>query len=311
MSRMTLANVRSGPMDKPLRVLLYGTEGVGKTTFGAAAPSPVFLGVESGGERLDIDRFPEPKNWGEIHEAIQTLTREKHDRKTLVIDTLDWIEPLCWAETCRQAGESNIDGRTPGSNFGYHKGYDAAVDTWRELLAALEILRNTAGMNLVLLAHAWVKTFKNPLGEDFDRYQMKLNQKAAGLLTEWPDAVLFADYEDHTYRPPGASDKTLAKGINPTDGGARILHTQRRATWVAKNRYDLPARLPLDWHAFVAAIGKPAEPAALVAELEQLKPSLPDARQKVLANAINKCRKSAVKLTKLVDRVKAEIGIAS
>jgi len=293
--RMQLSAVRRGRLDRPIRILLYGQPGVGKSTFAAGAPSPIFLGGEDGTEQLDVARFPEPQCWQDVLDGIGLLTTEQHDYRTLVVDTLDWLEPLVFAHVCAAAKKPDIEA------FGYGKGYVAALDAWRVMLAALDRLRGT-GVHLVLLAHAQVRTFRNPTAEDFDRYELKLNAKAAGLLTEWPDAVLFAQYEDLTHK-----QNDRAKAITT---GARYLHTEHRPAWVAKNRYDLPPKLPLDWASFVGAIGQPADPIKLLAELEQLAPSLPADRQTALSRAMSLIGNDAVKLSKLVDKVRAEVGLA-
>jgi len=260
---MSLAKVVRGKLKKPVRVLVYGIEGVGKSTFAAGAPSPIFLGAEDGTSELDVARFPEPKTWLDALDAIEELTVGEHDYRTVVIDTLDWLEPMCWAHVC--AGRKDKAGKpiTEIEGFGYGKGYTAALDAWRQLTAALERMRKR-DINTVLIAHSWIKSFKNPAGEDFDRYEMKLHQKAAGLLREWSDAVLFATHETLTYEANGR-----VKGIS---SGARVLYTERCAAWDAKNRYDLPNVLPLDWTAFAEAVEahQPATPEVLRAHIEAL-----------------------------------------
>jgi len=251
--RMSLTKVVSGRIAKPVRVLVWGTEGIGKSTFGASAPSPIFLGAEDGTSELDVARFPEPSTWQDAHDAIAELTNVQHEYKTLVIDTLDWLEPLCWRAVCAKGDRGKrVDSI---EELPYGRGYTAALDEWRRLLSAVERLRSSRGMHVVLLAHAWIKPFKNPDGDDFDRYELKLHAKAGGLLKEWCDAVLFANYETLTREANGRS-----KGVST---GARVLHTQRRAAYDSKNRYDLPETLPLDWHAFIEAVAahRPADPA--------------------------------------------------
>ena len=241
-SRMTLASVVRGKLQQPIRVVLYGVEGIGKSTFGASAPSPIFLGAEDGTAQLDVARFPKPESFADVFEAIRVLGTSEHDFKTLVVDTLDWLEPIIWAHICERDKQENIEA------YGYGKGYQTALDEWRKVLAALERLRQAKGMHLVLVAHSWVKSFKNPTGDDFDRYEMKLHAKAGGLVKEWADAVLFANYETYAHK----DEKT--KRVRGVDTGARLLFSERRAAWDAKNRYSLPESLPLSWADFEAAV---------------------------------------------------------
>jgi len=132
--RMTLTNVSKGKIAKPVRVLLFGVEGVGKTTFASKAPRPIFLGPEDGSSELDVERFPEPHSWPEILEAVDTLTAESHEYQTLVVDTLDWIEPFCWAQVCTKPDDKGIL-HDQIEDFGFGKGYNKALDEWRVFLS--------------------------------------------------------------------------------------------------------------------------------------------------------------------------------
>jgi hypothetical protein len=248
--RMTLTAVRRGKIpDAPKRVLLYGPEGIGKSTFAMGAPAPIFLCPEDGTAELDVARLPEPHAWTDVLDAVRLLSREKHDFQTLVVDTLDWIEPLCWEHVCAEEGWKSIE--TPG----YGKGYSEALKTWRALIAEIDKLRAARGMHVVMLGHSKVATFKNPEGEDYDRYSLKMHDKAGGLLKEWVDAALFANYETFVDK---ASKMARGKGLST---GARVIHTERRAAFDAKNRYGLPETIPLSWEDFAVAAGL-AAPAA-------------------------------------------------
>lgn len=256
--RMSLAAVRKGRItDHPMRVLLYGPEGIGKSTFAAGSPSPIFLCPEDGTAQLDVARLPEPQTWGDVMEAVHILTTQEHGYKTLVVDTLDWIEPLCWSYVCVKMGIQSIE------DAGYGKGYTAALDEWRKLIAALDGMRAKRGVHVILLAHSYVKTYKNPEGDDFDRYMLKLHDKTGGLLKEWSDAVLFSAYQTFVEKK-NKNDRT-AKAFA---SGARVVHTERRAAWDAKNRYGLPESIPLGWDEYVAAVDN-ADPTKRSAKLRE------------------------------------------
>lgn len=263
-SRMALTAITRGKLERPIRVLVYGVEGVGKSSFAADAPAPIFIAEADGTRHLDVPRFPQPVTWSDVLEAIENLIVADHAYRTLVIDTLDWLEPYVWQHVIahgRKSGGARIQSI---EDFGYGKGYAAALDQWRVFLGALERLRNARGMNVIMLAHCEIRNFKNPELDDFDRYQMKLHAKSAGLLREWCDVVMFAMHETLT-RKVGERYKGVASG-------ARVLYTERRAAWDAKNRFDLPDKLPLDWSAFVAATSahRPADPAQLQARIAEL-----------------------------------------
>ncbi len=297
--RMALANVTRGRIDRPDRILVIGQEGVGKTTFAAMAPSPIFLCSEDGTSHVDVARFPEPQSFSEVLDAVRMLIEDSHDFQTLVIDTVDWLEPLVWAAVCEDGKKPDIEA------FGYGKGYTAAVDRWRRLLRALDRARDVKNMGVILLAHAQIKTFKNPEGEDFDRYMGKLHEKSYGLIREWADHVLFARFQTYTVEKDGRH-----KGVSD---GARVLCTTRTAAYDAKNRADLPPELPLSWEDFAAARAahKPADPAKLEAEIVSLVETLadPDTTTKVTPY-LTTIRGDAAKLAHLVNRLRAKVAEA-
>ena len=240
---MTLSNIRKGLLKAPLRILVYGVEGVGKSSFAKDAEAPIFLGKENGTEELDVHRLPEPSTWSEVFEATAFLQHNDTPYKTLVIDPVNFLEPLCWAKVCVDNGWSSID------QTGYGKGYDAALDEWRRFVVALDRLREVRSMNIVLVAHAQVKGFNDPeSGESYDRYQLAMNAKAAGLLKQWASAVLFAKHEVATQRD------AKTKRVHARSNGTRTLYTEWSAAYDAKNRYNLPASLPLSWEDFIAAV---------------------------------------------------------
>ena len=231
-SRMTLASVVSGVKRAPARVLIYGVPKVGKSTWAAGAPAPIWLGLDAGTEHLDVARFPEPESFEDVLEAIRTLEGE-HPYKTLVVDPVNWIEPLIWKHLCSKNNWADIE--APG----YGKGYTAAVDVWRTFVAALDRLRER-GMHVVLVGHSTIKTLKNPEGDDYDRYQLPIHDKAAGLLTSWSDCILFAQHEIDAKKERGSS-KVKAIGT-----GYRLLRTQPAAAYEAGNRFSLQDPLPLE-----------------------------------------------------------------
>lgn len=254
--RMTLAAVTRGTIDRPLRVVLYGVEGIGKSTFGADAPAPIFLGAEDGTGHLDVARFPQPRTWADAIDALRVLHTEPHDYRTLVVDTVDWLEPLCWRAVCDAARKPDIEA------FGYGKGYLAALEEWRRFVHGLDALR-AKGMTVVLLAHALVRPFRNPEGEDYDRYTLKVNEKAAGLLREWADAVLFANYQSFGAKQQNGRAKNIGTG-------ARTLYTTHRPAADAKNRWSLPDELAMGWRPFADALAESRSPARVAAQRAEL-----------------------------------------
>lgn len=281
-----LAGAQKGKKQRPWRMLVYGVEGVGKSTLAAASPSPLFIG-EDGVNHLDAARLP-VDSWTGLRVAVRALATEQHDYKTVVFDTVDWIEPLNWAFCCQRDEEKSIEG------YGYGKGYVAAASEWGVLLSDLERLQRDRGLNVMLLGHCQQKTFKNPVGEDFDRYELKLNPKASGLLKEWCDAVLFANHEEFTKK----DERT--KRVRGVSTGARWLHTNRTAAFDAKNRFGFPEALPLQWADVEAAMAASVvDVPTLVAELKRKAAQLGGDDEKKVEAAIGRANGDAVKLGQL------------
>jgi len=294
---MSLNNITRGKQERPLRVILYGVEGVGKSTFASQAPNPIFLCAEDGTSHLDVARFPSPQTWTEVLEAIRVLTHEEHTFKTLVIDTLDWLEPLCWQHVCHIHGKKSIE------DFSYGKGFVIAVEQWRQLLGRLELLVRNRHMNVIMLAHGAVRRVDDPQAGQFDRYRLKLHEKSADVLREWVDAVLFARHEVKTIERNGR--------VRGMSSGVRLLHTTWTAAYDAKNRFDLPETLPLAWDEFEAAVRAhtPADVDKMKAELQELIPKLRDGADRAEKALRDWAGDNPARLAQLLDKVRGRIAL--
>jgi hypothetical protein len=298
-SRMTIANVTRGKVVGPARIIVYGVDGVGKSTFAAAAPNPIFLGAEDGTRHLDVARYPVPQTWAEVLEAVRNLTADAGGFKTFVIDTIDWTEPLLLAELCRREGVANRD----EIGGGYQKWIDAEVDEWRVLLAALERLQAAQKMNVVLLAHYIKKSVKNPDTEDYERFQLKLHDKHAGVLREWVEGVYFARHEQY------ADKDKKTKRVRGVSTGARLLFTRWTAAWDAKDRYNLPEQIPLDWNEFEnARASADVATEALKAEIERKAKELGGEIEKFARDYLVKNATNAVQLNLLNTKLNAKLA---
>ena len=245
---ISLASLKRSTALAPPRILVHGVAGVGKTTFAASAPGAVFVPTEDGIGALEVDHFPLARSFGEVMEALAALYDEPHDFGAVVVDSVDWLEPLIWAEACRQNNWGSIE------EPGYGKGYVAALDLWREYLDGLNALRDARGMTVIQIAHTDIKRFDSPEHEPYDRYVIKLHARASALLQEHSDVVLFANYRISTVKSDVGFNKRVTRALGT---GERVLHTAERPAFLAKNRYALPETLPLDWQAFAAAMPQP------------------------------------------------------
>lgn len=214
------------------KVIIYGPEGIGKSTFAAKFPEPVFIDTEGSTKDMDVARFEKPSSWPMLMDQIRYVKANPATCRTLVIDTADWAEQMCVADVCARYGKKGVE------DFGYGNGYVYAKEEFGRFLNALEEVVE-AGINVVLTAHAQMRKFEQPdeLGS-YDRWEMKLGKKTSSQTTplakEWADMVLFANYKTWTI---AADDKGKKHKVQ---GGARVMYTSHHPCWDAKNRYGMP-----------------------------------------------------------------------
>lgn len=232
--------VVKGPIVRPIRALVFGVEGVGKSTFAAGAPSPIFLDCEAGTLGLDTHRVL-INEWAKMMDVLAELNRDKtHPYRTVVIDTLDGLERKLLAHICQQNNVQSIE----DVGGGYGKGFTKMAEAWGALIQTLQILQIERGMHVIACAHAEIGTLRDPDGPEYNRWTLRMHKKTQAAWKGWMEEVLFATREVTTR---GKADK---KG----KGGTRILYTEWAPGRDAKNRHDLPPRLPLDWSAFAKAM---------------------------------------------------------
>jgi hypothetical protein len=232
----------------PPRVMVYGPHGLGKTTFGAGAPNPIFILTEDGLGLLSVDHFPVAKSEADVINAITSLYEEPHEYQTVIIDSLDWLENLIFAD---------VNNRYDAKDLAFGKGAVIAAERWRFILEGLAALRNDRNMSVVLLAHCTIKRFDSPEVEPYERYQPKLQDRSSALVQEWCDAVLFTNYKTVVTKADVGFNNQVRRGITT---GERLLHTTERPAYYAKNRYALPETLPLSWDSFQGAIDQAVAP---------------------------------------------------
>lgn len=242
--------LQQGKLTRPQKAVIYGPEGVGKSTLASQFPEPVFLDTEGGTHHLDVVRFPETSTWDDINAAISQLTTGNHSFKTLVIDTADWLEKRLTEAVCRKANKESIE------DFGYGKGYVILAEEFAKFLTSLDALLRR-GMHVVLLAHSTVRKFESPdQAGSYDRFELKLSKQVAPLLKEWADLILFANYVTKV----AESESGKKRGVG---GRERVLFTTHAAAYDAKNRHGLEEKLPFAFDAIARVFG--AGPATAMA----------------------------------------------
>lgn len=234
----------SGKIIKPQKVVIYGPEGIGKSTFAAQFPKPLFIDTEGSTSHLEVDRLPRPTSWQMLKQYIKDLKGDTMGYHTLVIDTADWAERLCEEAVCQSNGKVGIE------DFGYGKGYTYVKEEFGRLLDSLSDLID-AGMNVVLTAHSIIRKFELPEETGaYDRYELKLGQKAgnqcAALAKEWADMVLFVNYKEIVI--------TTKDNKKKVSGGKRVMYTAHNPCWDAKNRHGLAEELPFDYQGIAHCI---------------------------------------------------------
>ncbi len=243
----SLSQIKKTRRDVPPRIVLHGPRKMGKTTFGSCAPSPIFIQTEDGQDHVDADAFPLCKTWEDALSAVGSLYGEKHDFKTAVLDTADWLEKLLFRHVAVEHKVKSIE------DIGYGKGYVFAAEHFSGFLEGLNALRLERGMAIIVLCHSEIKRFDDPLANSYDRYQMKLHKQTGKLLEEWSDVIGFAQLQSFTRTETKNDFKKTERTIAST-GGRRVMHLAPSPAFDAGNRYGLPEEIDLSWSAFADAM---------------------------------------------------------
>ena len=244
-------NISKGKIKRAKKVVIYGPEGIGKSTFTSHFPDPLFCDTEGSTYELDVDRLDRPDSAALLYECIDLVKTHPDMCSTFVLDTADWAEKLLSKAVCDRSKKSGIE------DFGYGKGYTYLTEEFGKLLNQLEDLIEL-GINVVVVAHAELKKFEQPdEAGAYDRWGLKLTKQDSPLLKEWADAVLFINYK--TYVEKTNTNK------NKVSGGKRVMYTSHHPCWDAKNRWGLPEECDFDFSViapFITGTASQPTPAA-------------------------------------------------
>lgn len=233
-----LSTLKRTTMDKPPRVLIYGPPGQGKTSLAAEFPNPVILDVEQGVPTgVEIATFGDIETYGQVLEALIALFNGEHDLKTLIIDSLDRLEPLIWAAACKDNDWANIE------DAGFGKGYLVVDDYWRKIFASCNALRAKRGMNIIYIAHSVVDKFDDPSAGQYSRYAIRLHKRAKGLIEDEVDAIFFVNQDVNITEEEAGFNKKIKRAGG---GGFRWIFCEQSPSFTAKNRYQMPAKIKYD-----------------------------------------------------------------
>jgi len=231
-------DISSGIQHGPQKIVVYGPEGIGKSSFAAEFPEPLFIDTEGSTKLLEVRRLPRPESWAILNQMIDEIAGNPEICKTLVIDTVDWAERLCSEYVCRKGNKQSIE------EFGYGKGYVLIKEEFGRMLDRLNVVIES-GINVVLTAHCILRKFERPDESGaYDRWELKLGNKAgsqiSALIKEWSDALFFVNYKEHVIEDPTTHRKKA-------HGGERVMYTTHRPAFDAKNRYGLKDELPFSF----------------------------------------------------------------
>ena len=255
----------SGVVNAPYRVLIYGVEGIGKTSLAARFPDPVFSDTEGSTLRFNLRRGT-PGTWVELIEQAKHVRDTPNFCKTYVVDTADWAYDMACKHVCNKYRKSGIE------DFGYGQGYSYVKEEFGKFINILDEITK-GGVNVVLTAHAILSKVERPdaMGS-YDHWELKMHKKVSTMLKEWVDLALFCDYETFVV----SQNNQMLK--NKATGGKRVMYTTHTPSWDAKNRDGLPEKIPMDYEQIRHIIERTYDQTAPVIE----KPSVPVPDERVV-----------------------------
>lgn len=298
--RYILMNITRGIQNKPIKAVIYGPEGIGKTTFAAQFPDPLFVDVEGSTTRMDVARTDTPTSLAMLLGILAEIRDHNPGCKTVVIDTADWAERLCIKTVCDKYKKTGIE------EFGYGKGYTYVYEEFGGILNMLNDIADR-GVNVVLTAHAAIRKFEQPdeMGS-YDRWELKMINSPkcniCAMIKEWADLVLFANYKTTVI----STDKEGKK--NKARGGQRVMYTTHDPCWDAKNRFGLAPELPFEFAQIAHIFSKPAhapviQQAATAPEVPTAPPKAAEPAQEPLPLSVAEDSEPAVTLGQIPDGI--------
>ena len=308
---MAIQTRKANP-NKPVRIMIYGVEGVGKSTLGAKSDKPVFITPEGGADQLTdsegnpIEEMPHVDTWESLKKSIQQLITDDHDFKTIVLDSADWMEGLAHKQIIGKSGKTIIT-----ANGGYGSGYRQSQNMHQELIELLNEARDRRHMNIVLTAHAHVKPVKDPgLSEDYDAFEIKCHELVSSLWREWVDGLFFARFKNMIHKE---DDKSRV-----VSDGSRVIYTSKQPAFQAKNRYGMPSEVPFTtdfWKGLMKYAKKGLQPEAketagdIQSECIGLIEKISDlAMQKAVMTSVEKASDNIEELNRIRTKLKSATG---
>lgn len=240
---------RTGSDNLPPRIVIYGGPKIGKSTFGADAPRPIFIRTEDGVDALSVDAFPKVEKWSELQQIFDTLASTQHDYKTVVLDSADWTENILKVQVALDYNIPAFDTNNKALSFG--RGGRALEEYWRKIVDSLDYLRKERGMGCIVIVHAAVKRYDDPQSEAYDRYQLDLGKESAAVLTEWCDMLLFANKNTVVLKEKVGINGEKKRGVGTEE---RFMYTSESPAFKAGSRWSIPPKLPLGYNVLMTEV---------------------------------------------------------
>jgi hypothetical protein len=240
---MGALKIERGRQRPPLRLLIHGLPGAGKTSLAAQMPGALFLTPEGEQGLGDID-VPQSvfTTWRGLLDSVRELVAAPLGPfRTVVVDTITTAEALAAQAICEAHRCDSLE----AVGGGYGKGAAILGEWMAQLLQQLERLRSHHQVNVCLLAHTKAVKISDPLGAEYDRYDLSASKHAGAVLAAWADEILFI----HRAPEVGTTGKgARARSTRKVTGSRRVVLTDTPAA-LTKSRCGLPAELPADWAA--------------------------------------------------------------
>lgn len=225
-----LKQVVTGRKLKPLAIIFHAPRGIGKSTFASESPNPIYIGTEENDE-LDVARLPRVESFKQLNEQLAGIRDDEHDYKTLVIDTVDGLEPVLAPEFLKGKNAKYTIETYLG---GYGKGGKELAKIWEKIKREYIIpIREKRKMNVVLLCHSKIRKHEDPMtGAGHDVFETAMHNGVKPVWEDWVSAILFANFQ--LFKIENDDGKVRVEG-----DGARMIYTEERPSHAAKNRFNL------------------------------------------------------------------------
>ena len=215
----------------PLKIVVYGIGGVGKSTFASTAPKPIFMNLEDNIRCINVAKV-KLTSYQEVEDFLTDLyNASNNEYRTLVIDSVDVLASLLYKHIAKKY---NINDFTAG--FG--KGYAFVNRAFEEFIATINLISNAKKMNVIMICQEAQKSEGDIEIGDHIKKNLALEPRFLKPVTFWANIVL------------GLATKHTVHKEKIVGQGERVMYKVDTGTRYAKNSYGLPPELPIDWGVF-------------------------------------------------------------